>query len=51
MVLHLFQAVHTVTQRVEIVADEEKKERVMYFINNEMGPDDKVIIFVGKKVT
>ncbi|XP_052257938.1 probable ATP-dependent RNA helicase DDX43 [Dreissena polymorpha] len=44
-------AVHTVTQRVEIVADEEKKERVMYFINNEMGPDDKVIIFVGKKVT
>ncbi|KAK3089089.1 hypothetical protein FSP39_000647 [Pinctada imbricata] len=44
-------ATHTVTQRIEIVADEEKKERVVQFITEEMGPEDKVLIFVGKKLT
>ncbi|XP_060077446.1 probable ATP-dependent RNA helicase DDX53 [Ylistrum balloti] len=43
-------AVHSVTQLVEIIDDEEKKDRVSFFVQHEMEPDDKVIIFVGKKV-
>ncbi|XP_069127188.1 probable ATP-dependent RNA helicase DDX53 [Argopecten irradians] len=43
-------AVHSVTQLVEIVDDEEKKDRVVHFVRHEMEPEDKVIIFVGRKV-
>ncbi|XP_021379022.1 probable ATP-dependent RNA helicase DDX53 [Mizuhopecten yessoensis] len=43
-------AVHSVKQLVEIIDEEEKKERVVYFVQHEMEPDDKVIIFVGRKV-
>ncbi|XP_053395068.1 probable ATP-dependent RNA helicase DDX43 [Mercenaria mercenaria] len=44
-------AVHSVTQRVEIVAEEDKKQRIVDFIHHEMSPEDKVIVFVGRKVT
>ncbi|KAL3868312.1 hypothetical protein ACJMK2_041133 [Sinanodonta woodiana] len=43
-------AVHSVTQRVEIVEEEDKKERVIDFISHEMDPEDKLLVFVGKKV-
>jgi len=42
-------AVHTVTQRIELVEEEDKDALLLEFIKN-MGPDDKVIVFVGKKV-
>ncbi|XP_060557473.1 probable ATP-dependent RNA helicase DDX43 [Ruditapes philippinarum] len=44
-------AVHSVTQRVEIIAEEDKKQRIVDFIHHEMAPEDKVIVFVGRKVT
>ncbi|KAL4236271.1 putative ATP-dependent RNA helicase ddx43 [Mactra antiquata] len=44
-------AVHSVTQLVEIVADDQKKQRLLDFIRYDMGPEDKVIVFVGKKIT
>ncbi|XP_028414614.1 probable ATP-dependent RNA helicase DDX43 [Dendronephthya gigantea] len=43
-------ACHTVTQIVEIMDGEAKKERTLDFINS-MGPEDKVLIFVGRKLT
>ncbi|XP_066274835.1 probable ATP-dependent RNA helicase DDX43 [Branchiostoma lanceolatum] len=43
--------VHSVTQYVEIIDDEEKKDRVRQFCMEEMDEDDKAIIFVGRKVT
>ncbi|XP_047668414.1 probable ATP-dependent RNA helicase DDX43 isoform X2 [Tachysurus fulvidraco] len=42
-------AVDTVQQTVLIVQEEEKKEYVFDFIYN-MEPEDKVLIFVGKKI-
>ncbi|KFQ74136.1 putative ATP-dependent RNA helicase DDX43, partial [Phoenicopterus ruber ruber] len=43
-------AVNTVEQRVIVIAEEEKRAFVQYFIDS-MKPKDKVIIFVGKKLT
>uniref|UniRef100_A0A8C3K4P8 RNA helicase n=1 Tax=Calidris pygmaea TaxID=425635 RepID=A0A8C3K4P8_9CHAR len=43
-------AVNTVEQRVIVLAEEEKRAFMQSFINS-MKPKDKVIIFVGKKVT
>ncbi|KAM6956548.1 putative ATP-dependent RNA helicase DDX43 [Aplochiton taeniatus] len=42
-------AVNTVQQTVLFVQEEEKKSYVFEFIHN-MEPDDKVLIFVGKKI-
>lgn len=42
-------AVHTVTQIVDIVRESEKNDKLMDFCMN-MAEDDKVIIFVGKKI-
>ncbi|KAK3584900.1 hypothetical protein CHS0354_021773 [Potamilus streckersoni] len=42
-------AVHSVTQRVEIVEEEDKKKRVFDFIAHEMDPNDKLLVFVGRK--
>lgn len=39
----------TVEQRVLVVQEEEKKAYVFDFIYN-MEPEDKVLIFVGKKI-
>ncbi|XP_052777859.1 probable ATP-dependent RNA helicase DDX43 [Mya arenaria] len=43
-------AVHTVTQRVEMVEEEDKKQRILDFIQYEMQEDDKIIVFMGRKV-
>ncbi|NXF37369.1 DDX43 helicase, partial [Nyctibius bracteatus] len=43
-------AVNTVEQRVIVIAEEEKRAFMQYFIHS-MKPKDKVIIFVGKKLT
>ncbi|KAM6407347.1 putative ATP-dependent RNA helicase DDX43 [Pluvialis apricaria] len=43
-------AVNTVEQRVIVIAEEEKRAFVQSFIDS-MKPKDKVIIFVGKKLT
>ena len=46
---HIFiQATHTVQQIIEIVEEEDKRERLYEFIAN-MEEDDKVLVFVGKK--
>lgn len=45
----LFQTVNTVHQMVQIVQEEEKKAYVFDFIHR-MEPQDKVLIFVGKKI-
>ncbi|XP_062570833.1 probable ATP-dependent RNA helicase DDX43 [Saccostrea cucullata] len=42
---------HSVTQFIEIVDQEDKKERVVRFILEEMEEEDKVLVFVGKKLT
>lgn len=42
-------ATHTVTQIIEILDEEEKFDRVMKFVTEEMKPEDKAIIFCGKK--
>ncbi|XP_063218394.1 probable ATP-dependent RNA helicase DDX43 [Bacillus rossius redtenbacheri] len=41
-------AVHSVTQRIELVTEDEKIPRLQDFLYN-LGPEDKVIVFVGKK--
>uniref|UniRef100_A0A8B9SDB1 RNA helicase n=1 Tax=Apteryx owenii TaxID=8824 RepID=A0A8B9SDB1_APTOW len=41
---------YTVKQRVVVIPEEEKRTFTRYFINS-MKPKDKVIIFVGKKLT
>ncbi|XP_021914078.1 probable ATP-dependent RNA helicase DDX43 isoform X2 [Zootermopsis nevadensis] len=41
-------AVHSVTQRIELIKEEDKSALLREFIDN-MEPDDKVIVFVGKK--
>ncbi|XP_048256269.1 probable ATP-dependent RNA helicase DDX43 isoform X4 [Haliotis rufescens] len=43
-------ACHSVTQLVEMLDDEEKKPRLFEFLQYELQPIDKVIVFVGKKV-
>ncbi|XP_019326666.1 PREDICTED: probable ATP-dependent RNA helicase DDX43 [Aptenodytes forsteri] len=43
-------AVNTVEQRVIVITEEEKRTFMQYFIDS-MKPKDKVIIFVGKKLT
>ncbi|XP_068619483.1 probable ATP-dependent RNA helicase DDX43 [Battus philenor] len=43
-------AVHTVTQKILMVEEDEKENILMSFINN-MEPTDKVIVFCGKKAT
>lgn len=42
-------ATHTVEQRIEIMEEEEKFNRIMRFCLNEMTPTDKAIIFCGRK--
>lgn len=49
MHVFVYQAVDTVQQTITIVQEEEKKAFVMDFIRN-MLPQDKAIIFVGKKI-
>lgn len=44
------QAVHSVTQMVEFINAEDKQSRTLDFIRS-MGPEDKLIIFVGRKIT
>ncbi|ELU06438.1 hypothetical protein CAPTEDRAFT_182934 [Capitella teleta] len=43
-------AVHSVRQQVEIIEEDDKRERLVDFVRHELGPEDKVIVFVGKKV-
>lgn len=43
------RAAKTVTQRLEMVrSDEEKREMLMSYVD-QMKPDDKLIVFVGRK--
>ncbi|PVD22685.1 hypothetical protein C0Q70_15940 [Pomacea canaliculata] len=42
-------AVHSVTQKIVFVAEEDKKDKLFQFLED-MKSDDKVIIFVGKKI-
>ena len=42
------KACHSVTQKVYIIEEEEKRQVLEDFFNN-MGPDDKVMVFIGKK--
>ncbi|KAK7865543.1 hypothetical protein R5R35_010087 [Gryllus longicercus] len=42
-------AVHSVTQQIRIVREEEKAQELYNFLEN-MEEDDKVIVFVGKKI-
>lgn len=41
-------ATHTVTQQIEVIDEDDKYVRVMNFVKN-MGPNDKAIIFCGRK--
>ncbi|KAG8263317.1 putative ATP-dependent RNA helicase ddx43 [Homalodisca vitripennis] len=41
-------ATHTVTQTIEIIDEDEKENKLMEFFYN-MAPEDKVMVFVGKK--
>ena len=42
-------AVHSVYQRVEIVAEDDKRDRLVEFLTNELGEEDKVIVFMARK--
>ena len=42
-------ATHTVTQKIEIMEEEEKFYRILRFAKEEMQPNDKAIIFCGRK--
>jgi ATP-dependent RNA helicase DDX43 len=42
-------ATHSVTQRIEIIDEEDKYNRITRFVTEEMTPNDKAIIFCGKK--
>lgn len=44
-------ACHSVTQRVEFVDEEFKSTRLVDFLLDDKLPDEKVIIFVGRKTT
>lgn len=43
-------ATHTVTQKIEVMDESEKFNRILRFIKEEMSPTDKCIIFCGRKV-
>lgn len=43
-------ACHSVTQIVEMIDEEDKRRRLTDFLLNEKDPDEKCIIFVGKKL-
>lgn len=42
-------AVHSVTQVIKIIDEDDKFREVMNFVKNQMDPDEKAIIFCGKK--
>lgn len=42
-------ATHTVEQRIEIIDEDDKSDRIFKFVLEEMTPTDKAIIFCGKK--
>jgi len=42
-------ATHTVTQRIEIMDEDDKYERIVRFAEKELGKNEKAIIFCGKK--
>ncbi|KAL7018138.1 hypothetical protein ACKWTF_010652 [Chironomus riparius] len=42
-------ATHTVSQRIEIIDEDDKYERIVRFAQQELGKNDKAIIFCGKK--
>ncbi|XP_070490328.1 probable ATP-dependent RNA helicase DDX43 [Chironomus tepperi] len=42
-------ATHTVTQRIEIMDEDDKNERILQFAQHELGKNEKAIIFCGKK--
>lgn len=44
-------AVHSVRQRVEIIQEEDKRDRLVEFLTQEMEDDDKAIVFIGRKCT
>lgn len=44
-------AVHSVWQQVEIIEEEDKRNRLAEFLTREMEGDDKAIVFVGRKCT
>lgn len=44
-------AVHSVRQRVEILQEDEKRDRLADFLTHEMEGEDKAIVFVGRKCT
>jgi len=44
-------AVHSVWQRVEILQEEDKRNRLAEFLTQEMQDDDKAIVFIGRKCT
>uniref|UniRef100_A0A1I8HPY8 RNA helicase n=1 Tax=Macrostomum lignano TaxID=282301 RepID=A0A1I8HPY8_9PLAT len=43
-------AVHTVTQYIEIVEEDDKKPCILRFVSQEMQPTDKVLVFVSRKI-
>lgn len=43
-------ACHSVTQHIEIIAEEEKRQGLLDFIHS-LGTEDKAIVFVGRKIT
>ena len=43
------RAAKTVTQKLAMVSEEDKKDRLMNFITQEMAPDDKLLVFVARK--
>lgn len=42
-------AVHSVTQVIKIIEEDDKYREVLDFVKNQMDPDEKAIIFCGKK--
>lgn len=42
-------AVHSVTQVIKIIDEDDKFREVMNFVKNQMDPEEKAIIFCGKK--
>ncbi|XP_041358597.1 probable ATP-dependent RNA helicase DDX43 [Gigantopelta aegis] len=42
-------AVHSVTQLIEIIPEEEKRQRLLEFLTVDLQPTDKALVFVGRK--
>lgn len=42
-------ACHSVTQHVEYIDEEYKRDRLYDFVQHERNPDEKCLIFVGRK--